>query len=73
MSEEPRDDGRNIPAQRANEEDRAKAGAATAATGAGCLFTALMPWSLLIVVFGIIAIAWFVWQLATGAGDSPSP
>ena len=71
MAEQPRDDGRNSPTQRATDDDLAKAAAATGATGAGCLFTALMPWSLIIVVLAIIAIVWFVWQLTTGAGDPP--
>ncbi len=71
MSEQPHDDGRNSPGQRAGEEDQAKAAAATGATGAGCLFTALMPWSLILLVFAIIAVAWFVWQLTTSAGDPP--
>jgi hypothetical protein len=62
MSEEPRDDGRNAPAQRADGDETAKASAASAATGAGCLFTALMPWSLLILVFLIIAVVWVAWK-----------
>jgi flagellar biogenesis protein FliO len=62
MAEQSHDTGRNSPAQRADAKDKTKAGAASAATGAGCLFTALMPWSLLILVFLIIAVVWIVWK-----------
>lgn len=70
MAEEPRDDGRNSPAQKATDEQTAKAAAATAATGAGCLATALMPWTLLVVVFAILVIAWVAWKFIAAADGS---
>ena len=72
MAEQPHDDGRNAPAQAANEEEKAKAAGATAATGAGCLFTALMPWSLIIVVLVIIAVAYVIWGFLNGPGPTPA-
>ena len=70
MAEEPRDDGRDSPAQRAGENDTAKAAATSAATGAGCLATALMPWTLIAVVFAIILIVWVAWKFMTPEGPA---
>jgi flagellar biogenesis protein FliO len=62
MAEQPRDDGRNSPAQTASDADKVKAAATTAATGAGCLATALMPGTLIVVVLVIVFVVWVAWK-----------
>jgi hypothetical protein len=61
------DDGRNSPAQRAKEEEKLEAAGATAATGLGCLTFGLLPFSIVIIVGIIIAIAWVIHKMMTTA------
>ena len=63
------DDGRSSPAQDAKPEDKSEAAAGTAAAGLGCLGVALMPWTLLIIVAIIIAVAWVVHRMMTTGGS----
>ena len=73
MSQEPHDDGRDLPEQRATEEETLKAAGATAATGAGCLFTALMPWSFIALVFLVILVVWVAWKFISAPGSPAGP
>jgi len=63
------DDGRDSPAQDAKPEDKVEAAAGTAAAGLGCLSMVLMPWTLLIVVAIIIAVAWILHKFLTTGGS----
>ena len=53
----------NYDPDREKEQHDAAAGAGTAAgTALGCLGFAFMPWTLLIVIFVILAIAWALFK-----------
>jgi hypothetical protein len=53
----------NYDPEKEKEEHEAAEGLGTAAaTGLGCLGLAFMPWTMLIVIFIILAIAWFIFR-----------
>jgi hypothetical protein len=53
----------NYDPDKERDQHEAAAGAGTAAgTALGCLGIALMPWSFLILIFAILAIAWAIFK-----------
>jgi fatty acid desaturase len=53
----------NYDPDKEREQHEAAVGAGTgAAMGLGCLGVALMPWTFMILVFAILAIAWFFFK-----------
>jgi len=56
------------PAQRATDDEAAKAGGATGATALGCLTFVTMPWAIVIFVALIILIAWIVGRVMNSPG-----
>jgi hypothetical protein len=58
----------NYDPEKEKAEHDAEAGLGTAAaTGLGCLGVALLPWSLLVLFFLILIIAWFFYRASHGA------